>query len=317
MRIQHVQRHLHRVEAEAVLGSYFQHIQMNVRIFVTGESDVANLARFLGLQNGFHGSALRKYAIGIIEANDFMMLHQIDVVCLEAFQTSFDLPLRNLFSAAINFCHQKYLLTISVFQGLTHPHFTLAFVVVPTVIHERNAAINGGAHQADALVLGEPMLRNMEPPHPNGGDPLSGVAAPPPPPAPAHGKPPPRHTSREFVAFLQEVVALCPPGQQIHIILDNLSAHKTQAVREFLPQHPRVRFHFTPTYSSWLNQVEIWFAKIEREVIARGIFTSVSDLARKLRRYINAYSANARPIQWKYSDPTRRIRSNELTATGH
>ncbi|HWI69580.1 MAG TPA: hypothetical protein VNS88_14595 [Nitrospiraceae bacterium] len=51
--------------------------------------------------------------------------------------------------------------------------------------------------------------------------------------------------------------------------------------------------------------------------MARGIFTSVSDLARKLRRYINAYSANARPIQWKYSDPTRRVRSNELTATGH
>ena len=65
------------------------------------------------------------------------------------------------------------------------------------------------------------------------------------------------------------------------------------------------------------NQVEIWFAKIEREVIARGILTSVSNLARKLRRYINAYSPNARPIQWKYSDPTRRVRSNELTATGH
>jgi hypothetical protein len=51
--------------------------------------------------------------------------------------------------------------------------------------------------------------------------------------------------------------------------------------------------------------------------MARGIFTSTSDLARKLRRYINAYSANARPFQWKYSDPTRRIRSNELSATGH
>ena len=69
------------------------------------------------------------------------------------------------------------------------------------------------------------------------------------------------------------------PGQQIHIILDNLSAHKTQAVRDFLQQHPRVRFHFTPTYSPWLKQVEIWFAKIERAVIVRGIFTSVSDLA--------------------------------------
>ena len=74
------------------------------------------------------------------------------------------------------------------------------------------------------------------------------------------------------------------------------------AVRDFLEQHPQVRFHFTPTYSSWLNQVELWFAKIERDVIARGVFTSVPDLARKLRRYINAYSANAQPIRWKYSD---------------
>ena len=132
-----------------------------------------------------------------------------------------------------------------------------------------------------------------------------------------HGKTARRHTSRDFVVFLKEDVALCPSDQQIHIILDNLSAHKTALVREFLEQHPRVRFHFTPTYSSWLNQVELWFAKIEREVIARGVFTSVPDLARKLRRYINAYSANAQPINWKYSDPSHRIRSNELSATGH
>ena len=78
-----------------------------------------------------------------------------------------------------------------------------------------------------------------------------------------------------------------------------------------------MQLHFTPTYSSWLNQVEIWFAKIEREVIARCIFTSVPDLARKLRRYINAYSSNARPIQWKYSDLSRRLRTNEFTATVH
>src|SRR5215468_511106 len=132
-----------------------------------------------------------------------------------------------------------------------------------------------------------------------------------------HGKTAARHTSRDFVAFLEEVVSLCRPQQQIHIILDNLSAHKTQLVRDFLQRHPRVQFHFTPTYSSWLNQVELWFAKIEREVIARGIFTSVPDLARKLRRYINAYSANARPIQWKYSDPSCRLRTNEFNAPVH
>ena len=132
-----------------------------------------------------------------------------------------------------------------------------------------------------------------------------------------HGKTTARHTSRDFVTFLEEVVSLCPRRQEIHIILDNLAAHKTQLVREFLARHSRVQLHFTPTYSSWLNQVELWFAKIERQVIARGIFTSVPDLARKLRRYISAYSANARPIQWKYSDPSRRLPANEFTATVH
>jgi len=130
------------------------------------------------------------------------------------------------------------------------------------------------------------------------------------------GKTTARHTSQEFVKFLDEVVEQAP-AQEVHIILDNLSAHKSQVVRDFLAAHPQVHFHFTPTYSSWLNQVEMWFSKIEREVIARGVFSSVSDLARKLRRYINAYSANAKPIHWKYSDPTRRIRTNVVSATRH
>jgi transposase len=68
-----------------------------------------------------------------------------------------------------------------------------------------------------------------------------------------------------------------------------------------------VKLHFTPTYSSWLNQVEIWFSRIERDVIARGVFTSVRDLARKLIRYIRAYSKTARPFHWKYSDTRRRL----------
>jgi transposase len=92
------------------------------------------------------------------------------------------------------------------------------------------------------------------------------------------GKTASRHTSAEFVAFLNEIVEKNPQPKEIHIVLDNLSAHKTSAVKDFLDQNPRVRFHFTPTYSSWLNQVEIWFAKIERDVIARGVFTSVADL---------------------------------------
>src|SRR6266436_5471007 len=88
------------------------------------------------------------------------------------------------------------------------------------------------------------------------------------------GQTAPRHTSAEFVAFLEQIVASLPEGQQIHIIADNLSAHRTSRVWQFIDRHRNVRIHFTPTYSSWLNQVEIWFSKIQRDVIARGIFRS-------------------------------------------
>jgi transposase len=117
----------------------------------------------------------------------------------------------------------------------------------------------------------------------------------------------PRHTSEEFVAFLTAVVDTQPRRRPIHIILDNLATHKTQKVRTFLAAHANVHLHFTPTYSSWLNQVELWFAKIERDVIARGIFASVKDLKRKIMRYIRSYNRDAKPFRWSYADPRRRI----------
>ena len=85
-----------------------------------------------------------------------------------------------------------------------------------------------------------------------------------------HGKTAKRHTSAEFIDFLSEVVRRARWAKEIHIVLDNLSAHKTTAVDEFLVAHPKVQLHFTPTYSSWLNQVELWFAKIQRDLLARG-----------------------------------------------
>jgi transposase len=121
------------------------------------------------------------------------------------------------------------------------------------------------------------------------------------------GKTTARHTSAEFVAFLNDIVANQRKGKEIHVIADNLSAHKTKQVDEFLAAHPNVHMHFTPTYSSWLNQVELWFAKIERDVIARGVFTSVSDLKRKLMRYIRHYNKQPKPVKWKYFDTIKRI----------
>ena len=95
-----------------------------------------------------------------------------------------------------------------------------------------------------------------------------------------------------MVAFLREFIATQPKDKEIHLIADNLSAHKTQAVQAFLARHPKVRLPFTPTYSSWLNQIELWFSKIERDLIGRGLFTSKADLKRKLMRYIRTYNKN-------------------------
>src|SRR5450755_3579777 len=121
------------------------------------------------------------------------------------------------------------------------------------------------------------------------------------------GKTAARHTSAEFVAFLTDIVVNQPRGKEIHVIADNLSAHKTAQVKGFLEAHRNVHLHFPPTYSSWLNQVELWFSKIERDVIARGVFTSVPDLKRKLMRYIRHYNKAPKTVKWKYFDPKRRI----------
>lgn len=126
------------------------------------------------------------------------------------------------------------------------------------------------------------------------------------------------HTTEEFVAFLGQIVALEAKGREIHIIADNLSAHKTKRVAQFLAEHPKLHLHFTPTYSSWLNQVELWFARIERDVVARGVFTSVNDLARKLMRYIRHHNQHAAPIKWAYRDFSHRIIATFNSAvTGH
>ena len=126
------------------------------------------------------------------------------------------------------------------------------------------------------------------------------------------------HTTEEFVAFLGQIVALEAKGREIHIIADNLSAHKTKRVAQFLAEHPKLHLHFTPTYSSWLNQVELWFARIERDVVARGVFTSVNDLARKLMRYIRHHNQHAAPIKWAYRNFSHRIIATfDSAVTGH
>ena len=132
------------------------------------------------------------------------------------------------------------------------------------------------------------------------------------------GKTAERHTSAACIDFLEQLVSSCKTRQEIHILLDHLSAHKTAQVPEFLERNPNLKLHSTPTYSSWLNQVEIWFSRLEREVIARGIFTSVNDLARKLMRSIAPIQ---KPLALSSGNTPMSVgefsRANELAATGY
>lgn len=116
------------------------------------------------------------------------------------------------------------------------------------------------------------------------------------------------HTGAEFIGFLQQVVATVEPQKEIHVIADNLSAHKTKATTAFLEANPWVRIHNTRTYSSWLNQVEIWFSTIQRDLIACRIFTSKDDLRRKIMRYPRHYNKSAFPFKWNYQNTSKRIR---------
>ncbi len=107
------------------------------------------------------------------------------------------------------------------------------------------------------------------------------------------GKTATRHTNWEFVAFLREIVASQKADKEIHVIADNLPAHKTKLVAEFLVEHPNVQLHYAPTYSSWLNQTENWFSRIQRHVITREVFTSIANLRGKLMRCIRHYNKTA------------------------
>ena len=109
-----------------------------------------------------------------------------------------------------------------------------------------------------------------------------------------------RHTSTELVDFLAQIVMSQPPGRQVHVIVSNSSADKTKKLFEFLEANPSIRIHYAPTHSNWVNQVETWFSKIHRDVVSRGVFTSVKGLERKLIRYIRKYKNSATPIRWIY-----------------
>ena len=111
----------------------------------------------------------------------------------------------------------------------------------------------------------------------------------------------PRHRAQEFRKFLDEVERNVPVGLDVHIVMDNASSHKTQAIRNWFAKRPRWHQHFTPTSSSWINQVERFFALLAEKQIKRGAHTSVKELIAAIEEFISRQNACPRPLRWTKS----------------
>jgi putative transposase len=108
----------------------------------------------------------------------------------------------------------------------------------------------------------------------------------------------PRHRHQEFLAFLRRLDDCIPSDLDVHLIVDNYATHKHPKVRTWLAQRPRYQVHYTPTYSSWLNQVERWFGLITQRAIRRGSFQSVKELIQRIDEFVEHYNRTSRPFIW-------------------
>jgi putative transposase len=107
-----------------------------------------------------------------------------------------------------------------------------------------------------------------------------------------------QHRHQEFLKFLNHIETNVPADLDLHLIMDNYASHKHPKVRSWLAKHPRYHVHFTPTYASWLNQVERWFGLITQRAIRRGSFRSVKDLVTRIDQFVQRYNQNCRPFCW-------------------
>ena len=107
-----------------------------------------------------------------------------------------------------------------------------------------------------------------------------------------------RHRAREFKAFLAEIDQAVAPGIDVHVVLDNLSTHKTPEVKRWLLKHPRFHLHFTPTHGSWLNLVERFFGLLTEEALRRGSHTSIPQLRTAIVDYLAVHNEEPKPFRW-------------------
>jgi transposase len=107
-----------------------------------------------------------------------------------------------------------------------------------------------------------------------------------------------QHRSVEFRRFLDVIEAQVPAELDVHIIVDNYGTHKTALIRKWFAKRPRFHIHFTPTYGSWINLVERWFAELTNKRIRRGVFRSVKELETAIREYIDVHNEDPKPFVW-------------------
>jgi transposase len=107
-----------------------------------------------------------------------------------------------------------------------------------------------------------------------------------------------RHRTIEFKKFLTKIDAEVPEHLAVHLVVDNYGTHKSPAIKTWLTAHPRFHLHYTPTYSSWINQVERWFAYLTEDLLRRGDHRSVQALEKDIRTWTSAWNHNPQPFIW-------------------
>ena len=141
-----------------------------------------------------------------------------------------------------------------------------------------------------------------------------------------------RHRGAEFRKFLDEIEAAVPRELDVHLVMDNYATHKTPLIRKWLAKRPRWHVHLTPTSSSWLNQVERFFALLTDKKIRRGIYRSVAALRADITSFIDRHNADPKPFRWtksaddilasierfcRYNAPAKHDPMSRTSGSGH
>lgn len=121
------------------------------------------------------------------------------------------------------------------------------------------------------------------------------------------GKTEKRHTHAEFLSFVKDIYKKWGRKKELHFVIDNFSAHKHKDVMAWVDEHKSVHFHFTPTHASWLNQIELWFSILSRQLLSKKDFKSTNELTKQVLKFIEEYNKKAKPFAWTYQGKPLKI----------